>query len=81
MRVFFLAGPSLGTIRLLLDNTTSYVMNEASASTQRYEWVLAAPDNGTHSVTITHENGGSVNFDAIVVPEIQPTLTNTPTNH
>jgi len=81
LRVFFQAGPSLGTIRLLLDNTTSYVMNEASASTQQYEWVLAASNNGTHTVTLTHESGGSVNFDAIVVPEIPATLTNTPTNH
>ena len=81
MRVFFQAGPSLGTIRLLLDNTTSYVMNEASASTQQYEWVLSASNNGTHTVTITHESGGSVNFDAVVVPEIPATLTNTPTSH
>jgi hypothetical protein len=79
LRVFFQAGPSLGTIRLTLD-TTSYVMNEASSSTQSYEWVLAASSNGTHTVTITHDSGGSANFDAIIVPVVPVTATNTATN-
>ncbi len=78
LRVFFQAGPSLGTIRLTLD-TTSYVMNEASSSTQSYEWVLAAANTGTHSVTITHDSGGAVNFDAIIVPVVPVTATNTST--
>jgi hypothetical protein len=78
LRVFFQAGPSLGTIRLTLD-TTSYVMNEASSSTQLYEWVLAASTNGTHTVTITHDSGGGVNFDSIIVPVVSPTATNTST--
>ena len=79
LRVFFQAGPSLGTIRLTLDST-SYVMNEASSSTQSYEWVLAASNNGTHTVTITHDSGGAVNFDAIIVPVVPATPTNTATN-
>jgi hypothetical protein len=76
LRVFFQAGPSLGTIRLTLDST-SYVMNEASSSTQSYEWVLAASNAGTHTVTITHDSGGAVNFDAIIVPVVPVTATNT----
>jgi hypothetical protein len=79
LRVFFQAGPSLGTIRLTLDST-SYVMSEAGTSTQSYEWVLAASNTGTHSVTITHESGGSVNFDAIIVPVVPVTPSNTSTN-
>jgi hypothetical protein len=78
LRVFFQAGPSLGTIRLTLD-TTSYVMNEASTSTQSYEWVLAASTTGTHTVSITHDSGGSVTFDAIIVPVVPATATNTTT--
>jgi hypothetical protein len=78
LRIFFQAGPSLGTIRLTLDST-SYVMNEASTSTQSYEWALPATSAGTHSVTITHESGGGVNFDAIVVPVVPATVTNTAT--
>lgn len=80
LRVFFQAGPSLGTIRLMLDNT-SYVMNETSSTTQRYEWVLAANSAGTHTVTITHESGGSVNFDGIIVPVVPATATNTSTSN
>jgi hypothetical protein len=79
LRIFFQAGPSLGTIRLALDSA-SYVMNEASTSTQSYEWVLAAANNGTHTVTITHDSGGAVNFDAIIVPVVPVTATNTATN-
>jgi hypothetical protein len=78
LRVFFQAGPSLGTIRLTLDST-SYDMNEASLSTQPFEWVLPASNNGTHTVTITHASGGSVNFDAIIVPVVPVTPTNTST--
>ena len=79
LRVFFQAGPSLGTIRLTLDNT-SYVMSEASSTTQSFEWVLAATTSGTHNVTVTHESGGSVNFDAIIVPVVPVTATNTSTS-
>ena len=74
LRVFFQAGPSLGTIRLTLDST-SHVVNQAASSTQSYEWVLPADYNGTHTVTITHESGGAVNFDAIIVPVVPPTVT------
>jgi hypothetical protein len=79
LRVFFQEGPSLGTIRLALDNN-SYVMSEAGTSTQRFEWVVSAASSGTHTVTITHDSGGSVNFDGIIVPVVAPTPTNTSTN-
>ena len=79
LRVFFQAGPSLGTIRLTLD-TTSYVMSEASSTTQNYEWVLTASTIGTHTVVISHESGGSVNFNYIIVPEVPRTPTNTATS-
>jgi hypothetical protein len=71
---FFEAGPSLGTLRLTLDNE-SYVMNEASSGTLPYIWLLAASYNGTHHVVITHESGGAVNLDAIQVPGLPTTLT------
>ena len=54
-------------------------MNQASTSTQSYEWVLAASNTGTHTVTITHDSGGSINFDAIIVPVAPVTPTKTPT--
>ena len=78
LRVFFQAGPSLGTIRLNLDGT-NYDMNQSNSSTQVYEWVLPSVTNGTHSVTITHLSGGSVNLDYVIIPEVPGTPTSTPT--
>jgi hypothetical protein len=78
LRVFFQAGPSLGTIRLTLD-TTSYEMSQAGSGTDTFEWVLSTTSTGTHNVTISHLSGGSVNFDSIIVPVVPPTPTNTPT--
>jgi hypothetical protein len=81
LRVFFQAGPSLGTIRLNLDNGPNYDMNESNANTQVYEWVLPSVPNGTHAVTITHLSGGSVNLDYIIIPEVPGTPTSTPTTN
>ena len=78
LRVFFQAAPSLGTIRLNLDGT-NYDMNQANNNTQIYEWVLPSVTNGTHSVTITHLSGGSVNLDYVIIPEVPVTPTNTST--
>jgi hypothetical protein len=78
MRLFFQAGPSLGTIRLNLDGT-NYDMNENNVTTETYEWVLPSVTNGTHTVTITHLSGGSVNVDYIIIPEVPVTPTRTPT--
>jgi hypothetical protein len=78
LRVFFQAAPSLGSIRLTLDNN-SYDMSEAGSVTEQYEWVISTTNTGTHTVTITHQSGGSVNFDSIIVPVVPATPTNTPT--
>ncbi|HSK66546.1 MAG TPA: hypothetical protein VK888_06435 [Anaerolineales bacterium] len=79
LRIFFQSGPSLGTIRVTLDNNT-YDMSEAGSSTEIFEWVLATTSTGTHTVTITHLSGGSVNFDSIIVPVVPATPTITPTS-
>jgi hypothetical protein len=73
--IVFQRGPSLGTLRAQLDNT-SYLQSQANASTERYEWNLTAANVGTHTVTITHDSGGSVNLDGIIVPVV-PTATST----
>jgi hypothetical protein len=54
-------------------------MNQANNNTQIYEWVLPSVTNGTHSVTITHLSGGSVNLDYVIIPEVPVTPTNTST--
>jgi hypothetical protein len=78
VRVFFQAAPSLGTIRVTLDSTT-YDMNESNSNTHIYEWVLPSVSSGTHTVTITHLSGGSVNLDYIIIPDVPATPTNTAT--
>jgi hypothetical protein len=78
LRIFFQAAPSLGTIRVTLDNN-NYDMSEAGSSTELFEWVLSTTSTGTHTVTITHLSGGSVNFDSIIVPVVPATPTHTPT--
>jgi len=79
LRVFFQAGPSLGTIRINIDGTDYDPMDESNATTQTYEWVLPSVTNGTHAVTITHLSGGSVNLDYMIIPEVPVTPTMTPT--
>lgn len=83
LRVFYQAAPSLGNISLNLDGTT-YSTSQNSQNTQVVEWVLPSVVNGTHSVTITHVSGGSVNLDYIIIPEVPVTptvtITNTPIN-
>ena len=71
LRIFFQAGPSRGTIRLTLDGT-SYIMNQTSSTIQSFEWVLAPCLVSTHTVTIAHDSGGPVNFDAIIVVPAAP---------
>lgn len=80
IRVFFQAGPSLGSVRLTLDGAT-YDISQANSSTQIYEWALPRVTNGTHTVTITHISGGSVNLDSIIIPDVPvtPTVTISPT--
>jgi hypothetical protein len=76
LRIFIQPGSSLGSIRLNLDGT-NHDLNESEAEDP--EWVLPSVTNGTHSVTITHLSGGSVNLDYIIIPEVPTTPTNTAT--
>lgn len=78
LRVFFQSGPSLGTIRLKLDSN-NYDISENNSTTETYEWVLPSVTNGTHSVTITHLSGGSINLDYFIIPEVPATPTKTAT--
>ena len=80
LRVFFQGGPSLGTIRLTLDGA-NHDMPESRDSTQGEEWVLSTNTTGTHTVTISHLSGGSVNIDSIIVPVVPATPTNTSTSN
>ncbi|HKY55123.1 MAG TPA: hypothetical protein VJM08_12490 [Anaerolineales bacterium] len=64
VRLFYQSGPSLGVARILLDGTQT-LLDQSNTSN---ELVLSAVQAGTHTVTITHQSGGSINLDYVVVP-------------
>src|SRR5215203_4587083 len=78
IRIFYQAGVSLGTISLNIDNRI-YEISENNQSTSIYEWVIPQVTAGTHTVTITHIEGGSVNIDKIIIPDVTLTATVTAT--
>lgn len=78
VRLFYQSGASLGAVRVTLDGTQTILDQSDTAN----EYVLSASQVGTHTVTITHLSGGSVNLDSVIVPLVitpSPSATPTPT--
>ncbi len=78
IRIFYQSGSGLGTIRINLDGL-EYDLDESADVVTQSEWISPLLINGTHTVTITHLSGGSINLDMIIVPDILATATTTPT--
>lgn len=77
LHIFFQAGSGLGTMSVVIDAQEA-TLNQTTATNN--EWVVPISlTYGTHSVTIRHLNGGSINFDQIVVLNLSATPTPTPT--
>lgn len=77
VRLIYQSGSSLGVVRIMLDTTQSQLDQSDTSN----ELVLTAPQSGTHTVTLTHLSGGSVNLDSVIVPSAgtsTPTPTPTP---
>ncbi|MCC6300164.1 MAG: hypothetical protein IT314_12770 [Anaerolineales bacterium] len=74
VRIFYQPGSGLGTIRINLDGL-EVDLNESDADG---EWPSPILVNGTHTVTIVHLSGGSVNLDMIIIPDPIKTATPTP---
>lgn len=77
IRIFYQSSSSLGTIRINIDGL-EIDLNESADVVAQSEWVSPLLINGTHTVTITHISGGSVNLDAFAVPDPIKTATPTP---
>ncbi len=79
IRIFYQAGPGLGSIRISLD-TLQFDLAQSAGNTANAEWVSPLLINGTHTVTITHVSGGAINIDSFIVPDVlkTPTPTSTP---
>jgi len=69
------SGPSLGTVTVTLDSL-GFTLDQSDSVTQAEDWVSGLLVYGTHTVTITHTGGGSVNIDSFTIPYL-PTLTPT----
>lgn len=77
VRIFYQSGSSLGTIRISVDGL-EYDLDESADVVTQSEWISPLLINGTHTVSIIHLSGGSVNLDMFIIPEILKTATPTP---
>ena len=79
IRFTFQAGPSLGTIAIKVDGV-DFALDQSSTNTVSSVWESPLLVLSSHSITITHISGGSVNIDAIAVLDASTsTLTATAT--
>lgn len=77
IHLFYQPGTSLGIVTITFDtDPLGTTLNEAQGGG---EWVKMLDSAGTHTVTITHTSGGSVNIDRLVIPALAPTPTRTST--
>lgn len=80
--VSYQSGSSLGRIGITLDGFT-FEIDQSSSATEIVDWKSAVLVRGTHTITITHISGGSVNLDSITIPDVStptPTATATETS-
>jgi hypothetical protein len=70
LRLLYQGGNTLGQIRITIDSVSEN-LDQSSGS----EWVSDIFPNGTHTVSITHVGGGSVNLDQVIIPEPSNTAT------
>jgi hypothetical protein len=63
------AGPGLGEILIDIDGF-SFQVSQSNPNTQLLDWRSPALVMGTHTLTIEHLSGGSVNIDSITIPDL-----------
>lgn len=76
----FQGSASYGVIQINIGGLI-FDLDESAGTTGTNEWISVLLAQGTYIVTITHTGGGSVNLDAIVIPDLNtptPTLTSAP---
>jgi hypothetical protein len=79
VRITFQAGPSLGAIAIKIDSV-DFTLDQSADETRIGEWESPLLILSSHTLTITHISGGSINLDSIVVVDIStatPTITPT----
>jgi hypothetical protein len=77
LRLRYQGGPSLGRMRITVDNVNA-TLDQSDGGTD-WDWPNSLT-NVTHTVLITHDGGGAVNLDQIIIlAPATPTPTVTPT--
>ena len=80
LRLRYQVAPSLGTITIRIDNTNFDPLSQSDSTTHIIEWVSPDPlAQTTHDVSITHNSGGSVNIDCVIIRDALATSTSTAT--
>jgi len=71
---------SLGMVTVRIDNTTYDPLSQSDTTSAINEWISPGPlSQSSHTITITHASGGSVNLDYVIIPDVGPTGTPTAT--
>lgn len=79
IHIAYQAGPSLGAIAVKIDSV-DFALDQSATTTAISVWESPVLVLSSHTVTITHISGGSINLDSIAVLDIStPTPTATPT--
>jgi hypothetical protein len=76
--VTYQAGPSLGEILITIDGLEYPAVSQSNGSTLSVSWPSPEFAMGTHEIVIEHLSGGSVNIDALTIPDLSATVTPTP---
>jgi hypothetical protein len=79
IHVFYLAGPSFGTITITIDGVGEPPLSQNESQSANREWSINDLTTGSHTIMISHSSGGSVNIDSLLVPTPTATPTRTPT--
>jgi hypothetical protein len=80
LRIGYQVAVSLGTVTVRIDNTNYDPLDQSDTSAAVNEWISPNPlSSSSHTVTITHASGGSVNLDYVIIPVVGPTSTPTAT--
>jgi hypothetical protein len=80
VQIAYQAAPSLGTIAIRLDSV-DFTVDQSSSEISIEIWESPVLTLSSHTITITHISGGSINLDEVAVIDIStptPTLTPTP---
>lgn len=79
LRIIYQSGASLGYMTAVIDGTAFPPLNQSGSPSTRSEWAVTGLSTTTHTVTLTHSSGGSVNIDQVIIPDMAVTSTPTAT--